>query len=100
MQGKVKWFSVDKGYGFIVGNDGTERFFGVRDVQGTDLPANGDVVSFEPQAGKKGPRAAKVAIVSRASPLPSFAEGIPMHPLEQVERLLPSLTPGEKTQLL
>jgi cold shock CspA family protein len=75
MQGKVKWFSVEKGFGFIVGDDGTERHFDVRDIKGVDLPANGDVVSFDPAQGKKGPRASSVTLLSRApSKFPSRSD--------------------------
>lgn len=68
MDGKVKWFSSNKGFGFIHGNDGIERHFAVRDITGAELPSNGDSVSFEHQDGKKGPRALKVSITSRAAP--------------------------------
>ena len=65
LQGKVKWFSQSQGYGFIVGEDGTDHFFGVRSIQGIDLPNNKDDVIFDPCDGKKGPAAKNVKIVKR-----------------------------------
>lgn len=65
MEGKVKWFSEEKGFGFIVGSDGVERFFGVRDIKGVDLPKNGSSVNFEAAEGKKGPIATDVTITNR-----------------------------------
>ncbi len=62
MQGKIKWFSEEKGYGYIVGDDEKDYYFNIREVQGADLPSNGDFVSFESSQGMKGPRATSVVI--------------------------------------
>jgi cold shock CspA family protein len=66
MQGKVKWFSTEKGYGYIVGETGEEHVVNVRDVVGVELPANGDQVTFLSASGSKGLRATQVVIVKRA----------------------------------
>lgn len=67
MEGRVKWFSNEKGFGFPVGDDDVERYFNVRDVRGADVPANGDEVTYEHQDGKKGPRAVNVVLEARAA---------------------------------
>lgn len=67
MQGIVKWFSQDKGYGFITSDDGQDHYFNVRSVNGAELPSNGDSVTFESKPGNKGPRAVEVEIIRRAT---------------------------------
>lgn len=67
MQGMVKWFSVEKGYGYIAGNGIPDHYFNIRDVHGAELPGNGDVVTFESSPGKKGPRAKSVVISAKAT---------------------------------
>ena len=62
MEGKIKWFSSDKGFGFIHGEDEVDRYFSIRDVIGSELPKNGDSVVFEHRDGKKGPRATNISI--------------------------------------
>ncbi len=66
MQGTVKWFSQEKGFGFITSENGEDHYFNVQSVQGANLPANGDKVSFESKPGNKGLRAFNVSIISKA----------------------------------
>jgi cold shock protein len=61
--GTVKWFSDDKGYGFITPDDGSNDLFVHHSAIMTDghaTLAEGAKVSFEAEQGDKGPRAANV----------------------------------------
>jgi len=61
--GTVKWFSDEKGFGFIAPSDGTKDVFvhhsAVQD-SGFKSLAEGQSVSYEVEQGPKGPSAAKV----------------------------------------
>lgn len=61
-QGTVKWFNDSKGFGFISCEDGTDAFVHHTSIQGEGFKslAEGDAVSFEVEAGEKGPRAINV----------------------------------------
>ena len=61
-QGTVKWFNDSKGFGFISCEDGTDAFVHHTTIQGDGFKslAEGDAVSFELEAGEKGPRAINV----------------------------------------
>ena len=57
--GLVKWFSTEKGYGFIEQESGDDIFMHHSEVQGDDLnPA--DEVEYEIGEGRKGPCATNV----------------------------------------
>jgi CspA family cold shock protein len=61
--GTVKWFSDDKGYGFITPADGTKDLFVHHsDVAGEGFRtlAEGAEVTYESSSGDKGPRAINV----------------------------------------
>ena len=48
MEGTVKWFSNDKGYGFILVADmANDLFFHVSEYKSEEVIQNGDKVSFE-----------------------------------------------------
>jgi len=53
--GKVKWFSSDKGYGFIERESGDDLFVHISELQGgaTNL-AEGQAVSFTEATGQNG----------------------------------------------
>ena len=61
-QGTVKWFNDSKGFGFVSCEDGTDAFVHHTTIQGDGFKslAEGDAVSFDLEAGEKGPRAINV----------------------------------------
>ena len=62
MQGKVKWFNQDKGFGFIVGSDNQEYFVHYTQIQivGFKTLDEGSLVEFEPIEIEKGLQAKNV----------------------------------------
>jgi CspA family cold shock protein len=61
--GTVKWFNDQKGYGFIVPDDGGEDLFihhSNIQMDGFKSLQEGQKVEFEPGEGRKGPEATQV----------------------------------------
>ena len=62
MDGKVTFFNMMKGFGFIAGDDGKEYFVHKSGLtEGTNINEN-DEVSFEITQGDRGPKAEKVTL--------------------------------------
>ena len=64
--GTVKWFSPDKGYGFISREDGDDVFVHFSAIQGDgyrNLEEN-QQVEFDITQGQKGPQATNVRLIS------------------------------------
>ncbi len=66
-KGTVKWFSDQKGYGFITPENGKDVFVHFSAIQGEGFKtlAEGDAVEFEVTQGQKGPQATKVSRVAK-----------------------------------
>jgi CspA family cold shock protein len=61
--GTVKWFSDDKGFGFITPDDQSADLFAHHSAiagEGYRSLAEGAKVSFEVEPGEKGPRAVNI----------------------------------------
>jgi cold shock protein len=62
MQGKVKWFNAEKGFGFIERENGDDVFvhFSAIQTDGYKSLEEGQSVEFEIVEGSRGPQAANV----------------------------------------
>lgn len=85
MKDKVKWFSKEKGYGFITDKENNDLYFGVQDIIGPDLPEHGDIVEYESYIGREDKTCAKdIKIVTRKFPefkkIPCGSCGIDVEP--------------------
>ena len=64
MKGKVKWYNVKQGYGFIKGEDGEDVF-----VHKNEIPfwsiflKQGEMVEYDKEIGIKGSRATKLKLL-------------------------------------
>ncbi len=61
-KGTVKWFSDQKGYGFITTEEGSDVFVHHNEIQGEGYKTlnEGQAVEFEIQNGQKGDQAVRV----------------------------------------
>lgn len=62
IRGEVKWFSAEKGYGFIKHNNGKDVFVHFSAINGNGYRSleEGEAVEFEITQGAKGEQAANV----------------------------------------
>ena len=62
MTGKVKWFSAEKGYGFIEREGGDDIFVHFSAIQSEDYKTleEGQAVTFDLEDGPRGPQAKNV----------------------------------------
>lgn len=65
IQGTVKWFNAEKGYGFIERDDGDDVFVHYSEIQAGGYRSlnEGQRVEFEITQGRKGPQASGVTVV-------------------------------------
>ena len=64
-KGTVKWFSEQKGFGFIEQEDGPDVFVHHSAINSTGFKTlnEGDQVTFDIEQGQKGPAAANVTVL-------------------------------------
>lgn len=63
--GTVKWFNVDKGYGFIQPDDGSAdvfAHFSAINSSGYRSLDEGDQVEYDVEQGPKGPQASNITL--------------------------------------
>jgi CspA family cold shock protein len=65
MNGTVKWFNAEKGFGFITGEDEKDVFVHFSQIKSDGYKSleEGQKVSFDVTKGPKGPQAENVTII-------------------------------------
>lgn len=67
VQGTVKWFNAEKGFGFISQENGEDLFVHYSEIQSSGFRTleEGARVEFEITQGKKGKQASSVVVVKK-----------------------------------
>ncbi len=60
MEGKVKFFNTQKGFGFIEIEESDDLFFHISEIQNNEELNEGDRVQFEESPGERGKKATKI----------------------------------------
>jgi len=60
MDGKVKFFNAEKGFGFIAGDDSKEYFVHKSSLEADASLKENDAVTFDVEEGDRGPKAVNV----------------------------------------
>ncbi len=65
MNGTVKWFNAEKGYGFITSEEGNDVFAHFSQIQkdGYKSMDEGNKVTFDVVNGPKGPQAENIVVI-------------------------------------
>jgi CspA family cold shock protein len=65
MNGTVKWFNAEKGFGFITSEEGNDVFahFSQINKEGYKTLEEGEEVTFEVAQGAKGPQAENITSI-------------------------------------
>lgn len=102
-RGTVKWFDSEKGYGFITPDDGGKDLF----VHHTGIAGSGfksldegETVSFEVSAGRKGPQAQNVSKVSNGPDLERRTLRVPTEVDEAARILVEHFDPDDLYQAM
>lgn len=85
MLGKIKRYGVDKGFGFLEDEEGSDRFFHISDVLSKELPHPGDVVKFVPVTSDRSPVARSIVII-RNNHLPTRRTSSPSAAVTSLNR--------------
>ncbi|MCL2356544.1 MAG: cold shock domain-containing protein [Defluviitaleaceae bacterium] len=67
MRGRIARYNEQKGYGFIRGEDGSDRFFHISNVKSLELPVHGAIVEFTSSQSEKGLTATDVHVQERTA---------------------------------
>ncbi len=65
MEGTVKWFNAEKGYGFIASEEGNDVFVHHSQINASGFKTleEGQKVTFDVTQGQKGPQAENVTVI-------------------------------------
>lgn len=61
MNGTVKFFNENKGFGFITTEEGKDLFFHITDVDNQEVLSDNEAVTFDVANGDRGQKAVKVS---------------------------------------
>ncbi|MBR9676059.1 cold shock domain-containing protein, partial [Candidatus Woesearchaeota archaeon] len=71
MEGKVKFFNKNKGFGFITADDGKDYFVHLTGVAPGTFLRDEDPVTFDVEDGERGPKAVNVALSEGGASAPA-----------------------------